>query len=103
MPTDTAKRAAATLVARLDGTPGPTDPFTPVPSFWSDQLDLRLQSYGSPALGEPRIEEGSTDNPADGLLATYHRAGRHVGTLAINHPPVRLRQLREVFAAAPAR
>lgn len=100
MPTDTAKRAAATLAARLRGEqPDPT-PFAPVPSFWSDQLDLRFQSFGSPALGEEvRLEEGDLADPAAGVLTTHHRRGRHVGTIALNLPPARQRGLREALVA----
>lgn len=100
MPTDTAKRAAATLVALLAGeAPDPT-PFTPVPSFWSDQLDLRFQSFGSPGLAdEVRVEEGDPDQLTAGVLTTYHREGRHVGTLAVNLGPARQRELRSTFTA----
>lgn len=98
MPTDTAKRAAATLVAALGQGPVPVEPFTPIPSFWSDQLDLRLQSFGSPGLAdEVRIEEGHSHRLTDGVLATYHRSGTHVGSLAVNLPPARQRDLREAF------
>lgn len=100
MPTDTAKRAAAALVADLTGTAGPADPFVPTPSFWSDLLDLRLQAYGSPALGaEVEVEEGDLDRLADGAIISYLRAGRLVGTVAVNVAPARLRALRERFAA----
>ncbi len=100
IPTDTARRAAATLVAALDGDAPDTTPFAPVPSFWSDQLDLRFQSFGSPALAdEIRVEEGDVDRLAEGLLATYHRAGRRVGTLTINLSPARQRDLRAEFTA----
>lgn len=100
IPTDTAKRAAATLAARLCGDePDPT-PFAPVPSFWSDQLDLRFQSFGSPALGpDIRLEEGDLDHLTAGVLTTHHRDGQHVGTIALNLPPARQRQLREAFTA----
>lgn len=98
MPTDTAKRAAATLVAELTGGPGAEAPFAPIPSFWSDLLDLRLQAYGSPALGtESTVDEGDLDRLADGVLVTYLRDGRLVGNVAVNLPPVRQRALREAF------
>ncbi|GAB7004863.1 FAD/NAD(P)-binding oxidoreductase [Nocardioides sp. AN3] len=100
MPTDTAKRAAAALVADLDGRAGPDEPFTPTPSFWSDLLDLRLQAYGSPALGtEVEVEEGDLDRLADGAVVSYLRDGRLVGTVAVNLAPARLRTLRERFVA----
>jgi NADPH-dependent 2,4-dienoyl-CoA reductase/sulfur reductase-like enzyme len=99
IPTDTARRAAPTLLALLRGeAPDPT-PFTPVPSFWSDQLDLRLQSFGSPALAdEARLVEGDPNGLTDGVLVTYHRDGEHVGTVALNLPPARQRELRAAFA-----
>ncbi|GAA3524111.1 FAD-dependent oxidoreductase [Nocardioides daeguensis] len=98
VPTDTARCAAATLLGDLAGMP-PDDEFAPVPSFWSDQLDLRLQSFGSPALAdEVVVEEGDLEHLLDGLLVTYHRQGRHVGTLAVNLSAARQRGLREQFS-----
>lgn len=98
VPTDTAKRAAPTLVALLRGEQPDVTPFAPVPSFWSDQLDLRFQSFGSPGLGgDVRLEEGDLDRLTDGVLLTYHRDGRHVGTVAVNLPPARQRALRAAF------
>ncbi|WP_031509422.1 NAD(P)/FAD-dependent oxidoreductase [Streptomyces megasporus] len=103
IPTDTAKRAAATLTADLSGAEPDPSPFAPIPSFWSDQLDLRFQSFGSPALAdEVRVEEGDLERPADGVLVTYHRRSTHVGTVAINLPPARQRELRRAFDALVA-
>ncbi|MET8249095.1 NAD(P)/FAD-dependent oxidoreductase [Streptomyces sp. NPDC005202] len=100
IPADTAKRAAATLTAQLTGREPDEAPFVPIPSFWSDQLDLRFQSFGSPALAdEVRLEEGDPDRLQAGVLATYHRRSVHVGTVAINLPPARQRALREAFTA----
>ncbi|MBD9732495.1 NAD(P)/FAD-dependent oxidoreductase, partial [Streptomyces sp. H28] len=74
-----------------------------VPSFWSDQLDLRLQSFGSPGLAdEVRVEEGDPDRLPDGVLALYYRQAVHVGTVAVNLPPARQRELRGAFAALAA-
>lgn len=98
IPTDTAKRAARTLVSLLDGAAPDPQPFAPIPSFWSDQLDLRLQSFGSPALAdEVRIEEGDLADLTGGVLGTYFRAGSHVGTLSVNLAPARQRDLRAAF------
>lgn len=104
IPTDTAKRAATTLLTELTGAEPDPAPFAPVPSFWSDQLDLRFQSFGSPALAdEARLVEGDLDRLADGVLVNYHRAGSHVGTVAINLAPARQRELRaQIVALAPA-
>ncbi|MFE9093099.1 NAD(P)/FAD-dependent oxidoreductase [Streptomyces sp. NPDC007264] len=104
VPGDTAKRAAATLTALLAGRAPAPEPFSPLPSFWSDQLGLRLQSFGAPALAdEVRLAEGDLTDPRAGLLATYHRRSRPVGVVAVNLPPARLRELREAGTAhAPA-
>ncbi|MFE1885848.1 NAD(P)/FAD-dependent oxidoreductase [Streptomyces diastatochromogenes] len=88
IPTDTAKQAAKTLVAHLVGG-GETEPapFAPLPTFWSDQHDFRLQSFGAPALGlaDVRILDGDTDG---GVLAGYHTGGRLVGVVALGGPGV---------------
>lgn len=98
-PTDTAKRAAVTLVDQLSGSDVSRTDFAPVPSFWSDQFDLRLRSFGAPALGDDvRVEEGDLGHPLDGVLLTYHRSGRHVGTLAINLSAARQGDLRDQFS-----
>jgi NADPH-dependent 2,4-dienoyl-CoA reductase/sulfur reductase-like enzyme len=100
MPTDTARRAAATLHAKLAGDPIEPDSFRPLPYFWSDQGDLRLQSYGNPGLAdEVVIAEGDPDELDKGLVATYHRDGRLVGSVAFNLPPTRYRELREALTA----
>jgi NADPH-dependent 2,4-dienoyl-CoA reductase/sulfur reductase-like enzyme len=98
MPTDTARRAAATLHAKLAGNALDQNPFGPLPSFWSDQGDLRLQSFGSPELGDDtEIAEGDLGAPGQGLLATYRRGGRLVGSVAVSLPPSRYRELREAL------
>jgi 3-phenylpropionate/trans-cinnamate dioxygenase ferredoxin reductase subunit len=98
MPIDTAPRAAATLHGMLTGDAPDQDPFRPVPSFWSDQGDLRLQSFGSPGLADGIvIAEGDLRAAGQGLLATYWRRGRLVGSVAVNLPPRRFRELREAL------
>jgi 3-phenylpropionate/trans-cinnamate dioxygenase ferredoxin reductase subunit len=100
MPTDTARRAAATLHARLEGDEVDPHPFRPLPYFWSDQGDLRLQSFGSPQLADDvTIAEGDPGVLDQGLLATYHRGGRLVGSVTVNLPPSRYRELREALLA----
>jgi NADPH-dependent 2,4-dienoyl-CoA reductase/sulfur reductase-like enzyme len=100
MPTDTARRAAATLHAKLAGDPIEPNSFRPLPYFWSDQGDLRLQSFGNPGLADDVvIAEGDPDELDKGLVATYHRDGRLVGSVAFNLPPTRYRELREALTA----
>ena len=55
VPTDTGKRAGAVLSAYLAGE-GYDDvvaaPFDLLPAFWSDQYDIRMQSFGMPGLAD---------------------------------------------------
>jgi hypothetical protein len=50
---------------------------------------------------EARVTEGDLDHLTGGLIATYHRGGRHVGTVAVNIPTARHRKLRDELAYAP--
>ena len=76
MVTDTARKAGRTLGRHLAGVahdPAVDDvQFAPVPSFWSDQYDLRIQSFGSVGVGE-RVEvlEGDLDGE---VAVGYFRA-----------------------------
>ncbi len=82
MVTDTAKKAGHTLGAHLTASSAEETPFMPVPSFWSDQYDLRIQSFGAVSLGgeDVRVLEGDLD----GEVATgYHRDGSLVGVVLI--------------------
>ena len=82
IPTDTAKRAARTLYAGLTGGGLDPAPFAPLPSFWSDQYEHRLQSFGAPALGLDDVRPLSGVDGGD-LLVGYHRDGRLVGVAAL--------------------
>lgn len=100
MPTDTAKRAARTLVCQLTGQAPEPAPFAPIPSFWSDQFDLRLQSFGSPALAdEVTVEEGDLSDLTAGVLTKHTRGGELVGSIALNLAPARQRTLRDAFVS----
>ncbi len=60
--------------------------FTPIPRFWSEQHDTKIQSVGMPRLGTTvKITEGSVAKRQ--LVATYtNNTGRLVGAVAINAP-----------------
>ncbi|WP_181806046.1 NAD(P)/FAD-dependent oxidoreductase [Streptomyces shenzhenensis] len=77
IPADTAKHAARTLVA--GAAPAP---FAPLPTFWSDQHDFRLQSFGTPVLGKQDVRVLDGDPEAD-VLVGYHHDGRLVGVVAL--------------------
>ncbi|QYH36693.1 NAD(P)/FAD-dependent oxidoreductase [Salinibacterium sp. M195] len=87
IPTDTGKRAGAVLAAHLadDGTFADVvaKPFAPMPSFWSNQFEIKLQAYGLLGLvsdDDIRILEGDlTEQAAVG----YYRDDRLVGVLGI--------------------
>ncbi|AVV45874.1 ferredoxin reductase [Streptomyces sp. P3] len=85
IPTDTARHAAKTLVAGLTGADAGPGPFAPLPTFWSDQHDFRLQSFGAPALGtdDVRVLDG---DPEGDVLVGYHTGGLLVGVVALGGP-----------------
>ncbi|MFC5754050.1 NAD(P)/FAD-dependent oxidoreductase [Actinomadura rugatobispora] len=64
---------------------GDDKPFSPLPYFWTDQYDVKIQAHGVlPADAEVTIEEGT---PADGkFVASYRSEGRLMGVLAWNAP-----------------
>ena len=82
MVTDTARRAGHTLRAYLAEAVLDTTPFRPVPSFWSDQYDLRIQSFGAIGLGpdDVRVLEGDLDGE---LAVGYHRDGELMGVAMV--------------------
>ena len=86
IPTDTGRRAGAVLSAYLAGE-GYDDvvavSWEPLPSFWSDQFDIRLQSYGMPGLADPdgiRLLEGDLH---DECVVGYHRGAELVGVVGV--------------------
>ncbi|HWO62350.1 MAG TPA: FAD-dependent oxidoreductase [Umezawaea sp.] len=72
---------------------GDPKPFTPIPYFWTDQYDARIQAYGI-------FPPGSTMTVAQGdpagrkFIAHYHHDGDLVGVLGWNMP----RELRAARA-----
>lgn len=82
IPTDTAKHAARSLAAHLAGVQADLAPFAPLPTFWSDQHDFRLQSFGAPVLGldDVRVLDGDPDGD---VLVGYHADRRLVGVVAL--------------------
>jgi NADPH-dependent 2,4-dienoyl-CoA reductase/sulfur reductase-like enzyme len=81
VPADSAKHAAKVLVGGDAG----LAPFAPLPTFWSDQHDFRLQSFGAPVLGlgDVRVLDG---DPSGDMLVGYHRHGQLVGVVALGGP-----------------
>lgn len=79
---------AAHAARRLLRGPEATEPFTPVPYFWSDQLGVKIQFAGHTRGGddadEVRVVEGSEAERK--LVALYGRKDRVVGVLALGKP-----------------
>jgi len=68
---------AKAMLGEYPGTP-------PLPSFWSDQYGLRIQSVGHPHLGDAVVIEG---NPAArDFEAVFLRSGVLVAGLAVGRP-----------------
>jgi NADPH-dependent 2,4-dienoyl-CoA reductase/sulfur reductase-like enzyme len=75
------QQAATAARTLLQG--GRAEPYRPMPFFWSDQYDARLQLIGMPEPGdEVRVIEGSAEERR--LVAAYGRAGRTVAVLTLN-------------------
>jgi hypothetical protein len=100
IPTDTGKRAGAVLGAWLgEGfEDAVATPFTPMPSFWSNQFDIKLQAYGLPGLAdEERILEGELGGD---VAMGYFRAGKLVGVVGVGLKAALL-PYRQLIAAGP--
>jgi NADPH-dependent 2,4-dienoyl-CoA reductase/sulfur reductase-like enzyme len=60
-------------------------PFAPVPFFWSDQYDVKIQFAGRSRPGDDvEVVDGSLE--AHRFVALYGRAGRLVGCLGFSRP-----------------
>ena len=82
MPTETGRRAGRTLAALLAGEEPDRGPFAGMPSFWSDQYDHTLQSFGMPGLADRiAVVDGDPDGPC---IAEYHDAAGLVGVVGID-------------------
>lgn len=78
--TDAVEQAATAAHTLLNA--AAPQPYTGVPSFWSDLHGVKIRSVGLPAAAdEARVVE--YDLEARRLEITYHRAGRLVGALTI--------------------
>ena len=75
--------AAKRLLSDNDGRDPQT--FDPVPWFWSDQYDRKIQLAGRSSAGDDfEVVIGSLDERR--FVALYGRAGRVVGVLGMNRP-----------------
>lgn len=95
------QHAARTLLAEAAGADlGALDPFDPVPWFWSDQYDRKIQLAGrSGADHEVEVVIGSTDERR--FVALYGKDGVVRGVLGWNRPR-HVMQLRHLVDDAVA-
>ena len=104
IPAFTAKRAAETLIDHFAGAGTGNEDFAPLPSFWSDQHGVRLQSFGAPGLGEASdVLEGSLTPEAlhgEGAAIGWRRGDRLMGVVLINLKPARLGFYRDLVEGA---
>jgi 3-phenylpropionate/trans-cinnamate dioxygenase ferredoxin reductase subunit len=93
IPIDTGKRAGAVLGAWLSrsvtdavAVESPfaqalAQPFTPMPSFWSNQFEVSMQAYGLPGLADS-IRQLEGDLAGDCIFG-YYRGPRLVGVVGL--------------------
>lgn len=64
---------------------GDTRPYSPVPWFWSDQYDRKIQLAGRVAPGDSvRVVDGSIEEQR--FVALFERAGTCTAVLGVNRP-----------------
>ena len=100
MPTELGKHAGTTLAKALDdaGTKTTSEPFSALPSFWSDQYDVSLQSFGMPGLGTPTVVEGELDGAC---IVEYHRGDDLVGVVGVNRSKDLMPYRKQMLARQP--
>ena len=87
----------AAAAKRLLAGPGEAVEFAPVPYFWSDQYDAKIQFLGRcRPTDEVRIVDGSIEERR--FVALFGRDGRLVGALAFSRPRL-LMAYRKLLAA----
>jgi NADPH-dependent 2,4-dienoyl-CoA reductase/sulfur reductase-like enzyme len=88
-------------VARNLLNPDARRPFAPVPYFWSDQYEMRIQAYGY-LRGHDEALVMEHDRAQRRLLVAYRTGDRLAGVLAVGLPPKTVRAGRALVAAGTA-
>ena len=85
IPTETGKRVGSVLSAYLAESDNYSElvatPFMPLPSFWSDQYDMKIQGFGMPGIAD-RYELVAGDL-SDELVMGYFRGEILIGVVGI--------------------
>ncbi|MFJ8019444.1 NAD(P)/FAD-dependent oxidoreductase [Streptomyces sp. NPDC096311] len=85
-------------VARNLLNPDGRRPFAPVPYFWSDQYDMKIQAYGY-LRGHEEVAVVDGDLEARRFVALYRTGDRLAGVLSVGMPPKVIRTWRAAIAA----
>ncbi|MFG2801091.1 NAD(P)/FAD-dependent oxidoreductase [Streptomyces pseudovenezuelae] len=78
--------------------PAARRPFAPVPYFWSDQYDMKVQAYGF-LRGHEEVAVVEGDLARRRFAVAYRRGDRVTGALAVGMPPRVLRRWRQAIAS----
>ena len=85
LPTETGRRAGKTLAAWLAGEKPATESVNFIPTFWSDQYEYNIQSFGMPGVGDTqRLSFGALNGPC---VMEYFRGDTLVGVVGIDSVP----------------
>ncbi|MEW9553951.1 NAD(P)/FAD-dependent oxidoreductase [Nonomuraea sp. NPDC050783] len=92
-----ATEQAQTVAANLLGA---DLPYTPIPYFWTDQYDIKIQAHGLPSpAAEVTVAEG--DPERNRFTALYREGGRVTGVLGWNMPKQARLLRQQVLAGQP--
>ncbi|MEV8540702.1 FAD-dependent oxidoreductase [Streptomyces sp. NPDC051572] len=72
--------------------------FSPVPYFWSDQYDMKIQAYGY-LRGHDEVAVVDGDLDGRRFVAAYRTGDRLTGALAVGMPPKAIRVWRQAIVA----
>ncbi|MFC9426281.1 NAD(P)/FAD-dependent oxidoreductase [Streptomyces sp. NPDC056987] len=77
--------------------PDARKPFAPVPYFWSDQYDMKIQAFGH-LRGHEEIAVVAGDLGERRCVVAYRTGDRLAGALAVGMPPKAIRPWRQAVA-----
>ncbi|QFR03155.1 NAD(P)/FAD-dependent oxidoreductase [Streptomyces phaeolivaceus] len=100
--TNAAEQGMAVARNLLAAEPAARRPFAPVPYFWSDQYDMKVQAYGH-LRGHDEVTVVDGDLAERRFVAVYRTGDRVTGALAVGMPPKAIRQWRQAIASGADR
>ncbi|MFF4273708.1 NAD(P)/FAD-dependent oxidoreductase [Streptomyces sp. NPDC001536] len=97
--TNAAEQGMAAARNLLD--PEARKPFAPVPYFWSDQYDMKIQAYGF-LRGHDEVAVVEGDLSERRFVAVYRTGDRVSGALTVGMPPKAIRLWRQAIVTGAA-